>query len=217
MPRVRVLLLVVLGLVACSTNHHIKVPPLPPQPTPQQRLDIWQHWHSRAAQTERVTTCSRVSCDTREHAIVVLEGGVEVRHVEDLLPIVAPDSTSARAAHEVLRLRDKRPKYNWIMGLGALVGTGVTITGAKEDSMAIAFSGVGIIAVTAIVGVVAKHFIDKDIDAATNRGLDAYNDSLAARLNVCVQGYAIVPCEAPGTISVPLVDPDPALQGLPQR
>jgi hypothetical protein len=214
-----VLSLVVLVLVGCGTNHHITVPPLPPQPTPEQRLDIWQHWHSRAHATETVTTCNRVSCRSEDHAIVQLEGGVEVRHVEDVLPLVPADSNTARAANEVLRLRAKRSKYNWLMAIGSVVGATVAIVGAREDSMAVGFSGVGVLAGSLVVGAIGKYFVDEDIDVVTKRGFDSYDQDLAHRLQVCVRGMAVVPCEmdTPGTMSVPLEQQDNVLQGLPQR
>lgn len=149
-----------------------------------------------------------------------LEGGVQLRHVEDVLPLVPADSNTARAANEVLRLREKRSKYNWLLAIGSLVGATVTIIGVREDSMAVGFSGFGLLAGTLVVEATGKYFIDKDIDAVTKRGFDTYDQDLAKRLQVCVRGIAVVPCEmdTPGTMSVPLEETtDPAVQALPQR
>src|SRR3569623_661180 len=95
-------LVVVAGCGAPSVEH-VQLAPLPPSPTPDQRVWIFNAVRPRGELTESTTTCDRHGgCFTTTNGAIELPAGRTVRDPEDLAPLVAPESVTlahARKAH----------------------------------------------------------------------------------------------------------------------
>ncbi|NVB83113.1 MAG: hypothetical protein HOV81_32345 [Kofleriaceae bacterium] len=216
----RVLSLLVLGLTACA-NQHITVPPLPAHPTPELRLDTWRHWHSRAQGVELETRCNRNGCSTSKTAMLQLEGGVVVRHPEDLRPLIDERSDSARALTRLEHAKSKRRTYKLVAYAGVLGFFASCVMAMKNESANWFFYGGGAGLGVTVAGSIGAWLQSDDILAASTSVFDGYDKALAQRLELCVKGLSLVPCEmeTPGTMSVPVDDAggDAAIQALPQR
>jgi hypothetical protein len=204
--RLAVLLLFV---VACGHPHYsLSVPP--PTASPIERLQAFNRLRSDAVGV--MTACSnRSGC--RSTPYLVLVDGREVWHAEDLLPVVAPDSEAARDHRDYKRA--KAHQLFWTLGLfaGAAAGIAMIHYGWADEPTNLMWTGVGVTAASVLIGGGGAYITGLHAIGAEIRMFQHYDDGLAAQLNICTSGIAIVPCDAP---NMP-VAPDPVLRSLPQR
>jgi hypothetical protein len=220
MHGVRPLTVLAASLLASGCHPHVHPPNLPAQMTPDQRLDIWRHWHSRGESVETTTTCNGNGCSSHSEAILELEGDVEVRHPEDLRPLIDERSESARALNDFAHARSTLHKWQivGILGAAAFTGFGLGYMESEGENKAYGYATIGS-GVVLVIAAIAGYVTNRDILEASIRTYDHYDESLMQRLNLCVRGLSIVPCEmdVPGTMAVPIDGADSAIQGLPQR
>jgi hypothetical protein len=190
---------VLAALTACG---HVDFAPPPPNLTPDQRVSMFHRLRGVAEQT--IVTCSsRGGCTTRKS--MFLADGTEVRHAEDVLPLLPVDHP---ATHAVIESDSARSRSRWF-GLGAAAGliSGAFMiwkvevdawdTGEKDRAQqATGFTTLGL---GIVLGVAAALSI-RTMNRKKSEAFHWYTHGLAQRLNLCVSGLAVVPCEgsAPG-------------------
>jgi len=129
----------------------------------------------------------------------VLGDGTKVELPEDLLPVVAPDSDTARAARASADAGHRANTWVYI-GLGA-VAAGVTAIlvqdfggtnlGISDDVL---WTGTGL--ATVIPFLVAKHERSEEMGLRM-QAFTTYTRDLGTRLDVCAHGLEVVACDAP--------------------
>jgi hypothetical protein len=192
-----VLVLVVeLAFTGCSKPHVTLG--VPPNPTPEQRVRTFYELRAVVEKTTTTRTCStRGGCTTDVDKELRLANGTVVHHVSDLLPVVSPDSESARAIHAARRARTRVKIWTTAVFCAALV---TLIAWSYTDDLRVFFAGGGAMAIGALL---VKFDYDEATDL-TGRANMSFNDGLAEQLYVCVDGLHVVPCETlplPGTPS----------------
>jgi hypothetical protein len=205
------LLLVV--LVGCGHPHYtLNVPP--PTASPVERLQAFNRLRTRAV--GELTTCSYRGampdhCWSSQY--LVLADGREIWHHEDLLAVVTPDSQAARDHRDYTRV--KANQLLWTLGLfaGAAAGIAMIHYGWADEPTDLMWTGVGVTAASVLIGGGGAYITGLQARSAKLRMFAHYDEGLAAQLNICTSGIAIVPCDAP---NMP-VAPDPVLRSLPQR
>jgi len=168
----------------------------------------------RAPWTEQ----TRTGFVTDVHKTIVLENGAEIEAAEDLLPVVAPDSTTAR--HARASALERQHGDHWReLSIGVVIGA-LAIAAARssgnpfEDKWDAAILGAG--AVTGLFSNFAAG--DSYHYAAKQSGLafESYTKDLADRLQICVLNMQLVPCEyRPEPIAPPAAPSAPAGQAIP--
>src|SRR3569623_2950319 len=101
---------------------HVQLAPLPPSPTPDQRVWSFNAVRPRGELTESTTTCDRHGgCFTTTNGAIELPDGRTVRAPEDLAPLVAPERVPHAHARKASRAAGRLAW--WGAGaLAALVG-----------------------------------------------------------------------------------------------
>ena len=207
--------LLVLGLlVGCAGPPHVKIAAPPPALTGAQRTQAFEQLRPVGTGVETVTTCNR-GCTTSSTSLLLLNSGQEIRYAEDLLPVLPEASPAAAAARDVGTARGKatRMKRIGMLMIGGFF-LGSVIAFSNENDTLMIFGVAGALAGIAVF-IAAGVKYDGEINEKTKVVFDGYEQNLATRLNVCVNGLAIVPCdEATGPVPA---EPDPALRSLRQR
>jgi hypothetical protein len=192
-------LVVVAAIVGCTPPHvTLRVPT---DPTPEQRVAAFQELFAQTEKTTWTTTCHS-ACSTDIRKELRLANGTTVHYPEDLLPVVSANSVTAREVRRALSAQ-RRARYAAIPAVVPVVGFAAAgmywFRNAGERDSPDPTTGealaVGAFALGAIVsgfviyhyrGAYAYHFGEAN---------HAYNTDLAERLNVCVSGLGLVPCE----------------------
>jgi hypothetical protein len=217
------LVAVLTSVTACfGGGRRVTFRPLPTTLSPAQRVDAFHRYRENTKEWMVLRRCGQGSCS--DSKVMLLGDRTAVYVAEDLLPLVDPQSETARAARRSAR---QSSRANLWMGAGILslvaglvVGTRGLGEGDIHDTTNMKIGGViaGAGFITAIAFVV--HHAGNAEDAK-NRAFRSYPRDLAARLRVCVQGIAVVPCEAPlppqPPSQPPPVERDPALDELRQQ
>ena len=165
-------------LVACHVDLR-----LPPQPaSPEQRV---------AAFNQLAATHMRITYNNKGGAsrTLVLGDGREVRYPADLIPVVAPDSKTARRARTATSAASKSRWY--ALGGMAVALVGVALTADPDINGAV---GPAVI-VTGLVGLGFGLYYRFVYWHAEEDAYETYDDDLAATLNVCVNELTVTPCE----------------------
>src|SRR5262245_59942975 len=183
-------------LVAC-TKPHVTLAPPRPDLTPQQRVEMFNQLRGDSEETTVTTSCSGGGgCSTQVEHTLYLAEGTPVYHPEDLLPVLPPDSESARAIREAHRLHDRQ--LQWALGGTAsfLVGFIWFFARIGSEASTPELVGMGALALGGLVGAYGAyhfHFMSADEILHAHKTFSA---GLAERLNVCVSGMLVVACEA---------------------
>lgn len=203
------LALLLLFVVACGHPHYsLSLPP--PTASPLERLQAF--YRLRASAVGTVTTCRGSSCSSNQY--LVLADGREIWHADDLLPLVPPDSQAARDHREYKRVKANQRLWVYGMFVGIAAGIAMIHYGFEDDEPTdLMWTGVGVTAASVLIGGGGAYITGLQGVGAKLRMFEHYDDGLAAQLNICASGMAIVPCDAP---NMP-VAPDPILRSLPQR
>jgi hypothetical protein len=209
--------LVVVGVTACAGVQHVDVAPLPPNPTPDQRMWAWETYRPRGDLVEVITRCGRGGCSTTSNKVVAFADGRLVRDPEDLTPLVAQDSRTAVEAHRATHQLHRGQTWA-LVGAGMLVGGFVVaMKGNQNDDSTEQDIGIGVMVGGLIAACAGSWIIRTDVREARDTALTWYPHDLADQLRVCFNGTAVVPCEmnVPGT-AVP-APRDPNLDQLRPR
>lgn len=103
-----------------------------PDLAPEQRVQMFTEL--RATKELTTTTCTR-GCSTTVEKTLYLANGMEVYYPEDVLPVVASDSITARAVHNVQEQRRKSYVYGGIALVSAavLIVTSLSVYSSFEE------------------------------------------------------------------------------------
>jgi hypothetical protein len=205
-------------VIGCSTNHHVNIPAPPASLTPEQRVQAFDTYRQAGRGVEWTTTCGKGGCMSSSEDILVLHNGQEVRHAADLLPVLAPDSEAAREAQAAQAAEHRSSFWKHITFAGFVGFLVVTGVGFHYDSDPLLVLGIGGGLGTMLGGGIGWVKNDIEVTDRTKTVFAQYDESLAKRFEVCVNGLAVVPCESstPGA-PPPVAVPDPALRSLPQK
>jgi hypothetical protein len=194
---------VVAMLASCATpgDLHLPLTPL----SPDERVALFNADRGESEVTKYYEDCDRKGnyCAENAYHTFPLNNGVEVIDPADLLPLVAPTSEAAKHIH--VREHDGYVGIAW--AAGALVsffgGAAIATTGIVEDhddhrsGLGVALISVGsVIAVGGLItGLSIVHHYNVLSDAELVKIIASYDDGLAQKLNVCVDGLKVIPCE----------------------
>jgi hypothetical protein len=206
---------------------HVTLPVVPPDQTPEQRVQMFRELRATSELTTTTTVCRR-GCSTTVEKTLYLANGMEVYYPDDVLPAVAPDSIAARAIRNVQEHR----RRSFVYGVVALASA-VVVFAAWYSSYSSSYEralngepsfsapeklGLLIGAGGVLVGGIGAVYHYRQVVKYWSETNESYNDGLAQRLKVCVSGLAIVACESvpmpvPASASPGVAQADPALIG----
>jgi hypothetical protein len=202
---------------------HTNLPAPPPTLTADQRI-VW--FNSLSGRTERTTWTvqTRTGYVSNIEKTMTLGNGTEIEAAEDVLPVVAPDSATARHARAAQTEREHGDRWREV-SLG-VIAAAVIVAAARssgnpfEDKTDAAIWG------TALAFGLFSNLAAADSykHAAKESGFafESYTKDLADRLQICVLNMQLVPCEyrppapaAPAAPPAPAPPPVPAGQSVP--
>jgi hypothetical protein len=177
-------------MLGCRPPHQT-LPTTPASLTPAERVETFnrfvawkEHWLSQNGAVV--------------NHYVSFQNGWEVYYPEDLIPVVGEDSSTAKHARVAARARAKQIRWERIGLAGLLGGFVVWVSPIVTDSdptwqpkVAIALAVAGLVAYGAM-----GTYYRLDVNRETHAAYEAYDDDLAARLQICVAGLQVVPCES---------------------
>lgn len=173
-------------------------------------MEAFNRLHAAAVGTQ--TTCSnRGGCSSTQY--LVLADGSEIWHPEDLAPVVAPQSEAGASMRRLLQLQERAWFWRKVMLVPMGVGIAFAVAAIATESAPLGWSALGLIGGGFVVGGAGVIVSNFRIRKATYQLFEQYDGGLAAQLNICARGMAVVPCDAPDTPT----PPDPVLRSLPQR
>lgn len=194
-----------LALAACGETHVTLHEPAP-NITAADRVAMFKALEGTSAETLEVS---------RNHGPWQLEGarmklanGTKIELPEDLLPVVAPDSDTARAARAS---EDTGHRANtWLyISFGVLAASIATVASIESGSVNANISDeylfAGAALATAIPFLVTRHLRSEELDLRM-QAFSTYTRDLGLRLDVCAHGLEVVACEAP-VVPAPLGPP----------
>ncbi len=184
--------LVLLSIAACGPSH-IAIPPPQPGMTPDQRIAMFRQY--AGVREHDVTTCMNHSCSTVQS--IVFANDVEVHHPEDLLPLLPPDSAAARhiAARDDAETRQAAWAVPGVLAFG--IGGVLYLRTASSDRPDATTERIGeVVMVAGLAAAFVGVFYAFRVREETSSAYATYTQGLAERLAVCVDGLALVPCEA---------------------
>jgi hypothetical protein len=194
----------VVALASACSRPHVTLPAVSPNMTAEQRVQMFNELHATGERTLTTTSCGGGGgCSTNVQKTLYLANGTQVHHPEDLLPVVGPESVTARAVGDVHKARRKALGYAGISLASAVGFITIALISISGDDLepGFGFSGpakLGMLATGAgvVVGSIGAWYQKRR--AAEHWGVanESYNVGLGERLAVCTSGFAVVPCES---------------------
>lgn len=210
--------------VVCAGCAHAVLRPSPKRTAPAaRRLAAYQALRPAATATEITVTVARPHVAVTSNERLILADGTTVEHADDLLPVLDPDTPSAKAARRSGTART-RHRY-WTAGAIAvgLGGAILSVAGMQpyecvlpEDpcydpnAEAYYYGGLAMMSVAVLAGAVAWLYY-RDIETSNRSAAFAtYDESLRDSLGLCLDGLHVIACEDVGApASVPPPEPAP--------
>jgi hypothetical protein len=189
---VRTSALLAFVLAACGASHAALQTPESYAPLPE-RLDAYARL--RPVETSSAEFDYGPPLRTHRGDYVKLADGTVIDEAEDLLPLVNPDSGAADAVHDAER--DTRVSH--LLYAGAAIATVVGFLVAAnayhngDDVWTPILVGLGAGAALGIPAVIENG----EASADRRRAFQRLDDSMRARLHLCVAGVQIVECATP--------------------
>jgi hypothetical protein len=201
--------MVILALGACSSGHlNLESPPA--NLTKEQRLKRFASLAPVGYRLELVDQCNASGgwkvCKPRvDSRSVLLADGREMRHAEDLLPVVAPSSKAAQHARAVKRAV-RNQTYSGVGGIAvSLTGGFIWYESRTDDAYNIKGNDTGktigmtMLAVGVITAVVGSWIYHSRAERNELEAFELYQDGLAEGLRICFADLKPFPCEEPPT------------------
>ena len=191
------LIAIAIAMVSACSRPHVTLPTVPPDLLPEQRVQMFNQLYATRENTVITTSCQAGGgCSTNVDKTLYLANGTQVYHPEDLLPVVGPDSATARAVHNMHEERRKVRTYG-LLTMACMAGSFFFLfKGDELGSSALVKVGLpatfGGALLSAFLG--RHHF--RAATAYWSEANESYNAGLAQRLRVCTSGFAIAPCES---------------------
>jgi hypothetical protein len=211
--------LVVVTVAACAPVEHVAVTPVPPNPTPQQRMWFWDTFRPEGNVEEVITVCrSTGGCTTTRNTVIRFTDRRVVRDPIDLAPLVDPASRTRLDAESAIQSRHHARLWAVATVAGVIAGLALGVDGHNSDNTTELGIGIGIGAGSLLAGAIGSNIAAHNAREASASAFAWYPHDLAEHLHVCFNGVTVMPCEAntPGTPPPPPA-PDPNLDQLRQR
>jgi hypothetical protein len=211
-----------LVMIGCLSDHHVAIQAPPPNLTPDQRVAAYQSYRRGGEGVEIETSCTRgvyggSNCSTQKYDLLLLRNGAEIREADDLLPLLPPNSVAARGAREVADAHRGQRRWRNI-GWGVFLGgVGLIALGVKADVPDATGGGIVAVVASPFVAIIGILVAGRGIKDSTKTTFANYDQALAERFDVCVNGLAVVACENSTPGNPPPPEPDPALRSLRQK
>jgi hypothetical protein len=151
---------------------------------------------------------------------VILANGSEIQLPEDLLPVVAPDSDTARAARASAAAGHRANTWMYVAYTVAVTSIVGLVTYETRDTDR-AFSddylwGAALLA-TGIPFYIAHHDRHEELQLRM-QAFSTYTRDLGTRLDVCAHGLEVIACETPVAPNAPgMVAPSAPAQPAPAQ
>ena len=200
-----------IAMIGCVEGCMVRVPLSAPDPNapPTARMQAYGQLAPAAERTVTTVEVSNGTTSVSSSRSMILRNGQTVYDPGDLLPVVQPDSSTARAAR---RADDAHSKAKWsALGAVAALGVGLGLVLAdgyqstEYDSQGntmrdggitpIGWIGLGVALIGGTVGGMAELIYNGQAAQEQAAAFATYDDSLRARLRLCVNGLEIAPCE----------------------
>jgi hypothetical protein len=140
-----------------------------------------------------------LSCSGRctSSQYLVLGDGKEIKHPEDLAPVIAPQTPAGESMRRILTLHARRRFWAKVLLIGLASGGAIAIAAATLDSRPLGIAAAGLIGGALVIGIggMAVQGMKETLEMSTL--FDSYEAGLAARLNLCARGTIVIPCESP--------------------
>lgn len=201
-----VVVVVVVALAACAEPHVALHGPTATT-TPAERVAMF-HALERAGQ-DTIQISRNNGPYQLAGARLVLGDGTRVELPEDLLPVVPPDSDTARAARASSAVGHRANTWMYI-GFGALAASVITVVAVETERVSIGapdgylFAGAAL--VTGLPFFAARQQRQEELQLRM-QAFTTYTRDLGIKLDVCAHGLEVVPCEAPQPIQPPGLAP----------
>jgi hypothetical protein len=198
---------VVVALAACA-EPHITLHGPTAATTPAERVAMF-HALERAGQ-DTIQISRNNGPYQLAGAQLVLGDGTRIELPEDLLPVVPPDSDTARAARASAAVGHRANTWMYI-GFGALAASIVTLVAVQTGSVNIGvpdeylFGGAAL--VTALPFFAARQQRQEELQLRM-QAFSTYTRDLGIELDVCAHGLEVVPCETPQPLQPPGLAPE---------
>ena len=202
-------------MVSACSRPHVTLPTVPLDLLPEQRVQMFYQLYATRENTVTTTTCqSGGGCSTNVDKTLYLANGTQVYDPEDLVPVVSPDSATARAVHNVHEERRKVRTYG-MLAMACMAGSFFFLfKGDDLGSSALVKVGLPVTFGGALISAVLGRHHFRAATAYWSEANESYNAGLAQRLRVCTNGLAIAPCES-APPSAPSLTPPPFPLGPP--
>jgi hypothetical protein len=188
---------VAVGSIGCAELPHHQLAAPPPTLSGAQRVAWFDAFAAESERTVTTVTCQKFSCTKSIEKSLTLGNGTRIDHAEDLLPLVRADSISARHMHDARRATVRGHVWRWVALGTALGGLATALVldheGVIDDRTALVIGGTG-----AVFSLFSYFAARDELTVATDaagRAFESYTKDLADRLQVCVRGMQLVPCE----------------------
>lgn len=207
-------------LVGCRSAKHVTIHAPPDTLTQSQRIQTFQYYRIGGEGMETTTSCSNRGCTSTSRRLLVLGDGTEVRHAEDLIPLLPENTIAGLAARNVARHEQRGRMWRRIALVSVLGGLAVAVVAERLDHHDFAVGSTAVGLGVGLIGLGGSMVNYMDAKSETDEVFDNYNQALAQRLAVCVAGYQLVPCEGyaagagPPSQTPPI---DPAVGSLRQK
>jgi len=213
------LLLGLVGVAAtgCASVEHVSVTPLPPDPTPQQRIWAYETYYPAAKGEEVIKYCRGIQCNETRNPVVKFADGQLVRDPEDLAPLVSPESHTMSEAHRATRAHANAGW--WGLGMVAGIVGGLVVAGEGNDANNTTELevGLGVAVGSLLVGGIAAYIERDHVHDARATAFAWFPHDLAEKLRLCWNGAQSVPCETMTPGAAPEKPRDPNLDELRPR
>jgi len=181
-------------VVSAGCVAHVDLHAPPPSLTADERVAWFQ---SFAAADEITTTRTCRKCFPTVEKELRLHNGTRIHAAEDLAPLVEPSSPTAQHARASMRARENGEHWRELAAavFGAALITAVATDHVDPfvDRTSAAIWGPA--AVVALFATVAAYDDDKEATREAGRAFGTFTQDLASRLDVCVRGLQVAPCE----------------------
>jgi hypothetical protein len=192
---------IVICLAACADPHvTLKAPA--PNITPAERVAMFKALEPVGHETVEVSQNHgpwHLASTT-----LILADGTHVVVPQDLLPVVAPDSDTARAARASAAARHRVKTWLYV-GIGATIASAVVLGsfvfgGSSPVPEEYLFPGAAL--ATAVPFYAARHEHQEELQLRM-QAFSTYTRDLGMRLDVCAHGLEVIACETPVTPNAP--------------
>jgi hypothetical protein len=182
----------VLALAACGTHVQLQAPAS--NITPAERVAMFKALERADQQTVAV---SYNNGPWHLHSsTLILANGTHVELPEDLLPVVPPDSETARTARASAATKHRAEVLEAIAYGAAIVGTALILTSADNDQLGVSEDTMFYAtAFAAGIPYLVSQYEHREAIALRMQAFSTYTRDLGLRLDVCAHALEVVACE----------------------